>query len=59
MSRMSELDWQLRTDIVADIQQLIDAADDSVSADFVAGLETAIAVVTYAIDARPEELKNA
>lgn len=59
MSRMSSLDFELRSHIASEIQHLVDSADESVSADFVAGLETAIAVVTYALDARPEELKNA
>lgn len=59
MSGMSRLDYELRLQISEEIQSLIDAAPDSTHAEFVAGLETAIAVVTHAIDARPEELKNA
>jgi hypothetical protein len=59
MSRMSELDWQLRIQIVEEIQQVIDGSPDSTHPDFIAGLETAIAVVTHDIDAFQEESDNA
>ena len=59
MSRMSQLDFELRLKVTEEIQEFIDAAPDDTPLDFVAGLETAIAIITHAIDARPEELKNA
>lgn len=59
MSKMSALDWQLRTSLVEDIQRLIDAAPDSTHPEFVAGLETAIAVITHSIEDAPKEFYNA
>jgi hypothetical protein len=56
---MSELDWQLRIQIVEEIQQVIDGSPDSTHPDFIAGLETAIAVITHDIDAFQEESDNA
>ena len=59
MARISNQDFSIRSQISAHLQHLIDSADDSVSQDFIAGLETALAVVTGAADARPKELRNA
>lgn len=59
MSGMSQLDFELRLQVCEEIQRFIDDAPDDTPLDFVAGLETAIAIITDAIDARPEELKNA
>ena len=58
MAQISRFDVTVRSKIASDIQHLIDSADDSTPVDFIAGLETALAVVTGSADARPKEIRN-
>lgn len=58
MAHISRTDLSIRSRISNHIQHLIDSADDSVSQDFIAGLETALAVVNGVADARPEDIRN-
>ena len=59
MAHISSENFSIRHQISDHLQHLIDSADDSVSPDYIAGLETALAVVTDSADARPKELRNA
>lgn len=59
MAHISKQDVTVRSQISAHLQHLIDSADDTVSPEYIAGLETALAVVTDSADARPKELRNA
>lgn len=50
----------VRSQLIEQIQSAIDtASDQNASADFTAGLEVALAIITDTLDARPEELRNA
>lgn len=50
----------VRSNLIEQIQSAIDtAATQNASADFTAGLEVALAIITDTLDARPEELRNA
>lgn len=60
MAHISQINFQIRSQISEEIQSVIETADtQNASADFIAGLETALAIVTGASDSRPEELRNA
>lgn len=53
MAHISSYDFSIRARISQEIQAAIDtAAEQNASLDFTAGLETALAIVTHAIDAK-------
>ena len=54
------LTFSVRARIADDIQDMIESSEkQGASAEFIAGLETALAVITGSLDSRPEELKSA
>lgn len=54
MAHISSFDFSIRSQISQEIQAAIDkAAEQDASVEFTAGLETALAIVTHALDARP------
>lgn len=60
MSRMSDNEISVRTAIVSELYDAIELADSQgTSAEFIAGMETALAIISRSADARPEELRNA
>lgn len=54
------IEASVRIKLIEQVQSAIDtAAEQNASADFTAGLEVALAIITDTLDARPEELRNA
>lgn len=60
MAHISQISFNVRSQISTDIQSAIDIADSQgASADFIAGLETALAIVSGDSDSRPKDIRNA
>ena len=58
MAHISRFDATIRSKIADDIQQRIDSADDFTPPEFIAGLETALAIVTGFTPNQPKEIRN-
>jgi hypothetical protein len=60
MAHISQINYKIRSQISEEIQSVIETADtQNASADFIAGLETALAIVAGDSDSISKEFRNA